>query len=75
MNQEASKSVRMGKEKAYLSVRLMCADLIEISIPLPLDCKMILMTILPMLRLIRYWEISVSGSVSTTQQRVDAVQH
>ena len=56
MNQEARKSVRMAKEKAYRSGRLWCDDLLKIDLSGPLDCKVILMTLLPMLRLIRSLE-------------------
>ena len=75
MKQEARKSVWMEKEKAYLSVRLRCAALLEISISAPLDCEVIFMMLLTMLRLIRSLEISISGALSTTQQREEAVQH
>ena len=66
MKQEARKSVQMAKEKAYLSGRLWCAALLEISIYAPLDCEVDLMRILPMLRSIRSLERSISGAVSTT---------
>ena len=75
INQDARKSVRMENDKAYLSGRLWCADLIEISLSATLDCKASLMMLLPMLWLILYLEISMSGAVSTTQQRADAVEH
>ena len=64
MKQETRTSVRMAKDKAYLSGRLRCAALIEIDISAPLDCEVILMTLLPMLRSIRSVEISISGAVS-----------
>ena len=51
-NQEARKSVRMAKEKAYLSGRLRCAAPLEISLSALLDREVILTTLLPMLRLI-----------------------
>ena len=54
----------MSKEKAYLSERLMCAALIEISPSAPLECEAILMTLLPILRLIHSLEISISGAMS-----------
>ena len=75
MNHEARKSVRMSKEKAYLSGRIRCAALLEISLSATLDWEVILMTLLPMFRLIRFLDISVSEAVPTTQQRVEAVQH
>jgi len=64
MKQETRKSVRMAKEKAYLSGRLRCAVLLEIALSAPLDCEVILMTLLPMLRSIRSLERSISGAVS-----------
>ena len=73
--QEARKSVRTEKEKAHLSGRLLCTYLIEISLSAPLDCEVILMALLPMLRLIRSLEISIYGVLSTTQQRAEEVQH
>ena len=63
MKQEARKSVRMAKDKAYLSGWLWCAALLEIALSAPLDCEVILMTLLPMLRLIRSSETSISGAV------------
>ena len=54
----------MTKEKAYLSGRLRCADLLEITIYAPLDCEGILMTLLPMLRSICFSERSIYGAVS-----------
>ena len=50
MKQKAQKFVRMAKDKAYLSGRLWCAALIEISLSASLDCEVILMILLPMLR-------------------------
>ena len=52
-NQEARKSVRMAKEKAYLSGRLRCAAPLEIYLSAPLDREVILTTLLPTLWLIR----------------------
>ena len=52
-NQEARKSVRMAKEKAYLSGRLRCAAPLEIYLSAPLDREVMLTTLLPTLRLIR----------------------
>ena len=75
MKQEARKSVRTENEKAYLSGRLQCADLIEISLSAPLDYEVSLMTLLPMLWLIRYMEKSMSGAISTTHQRSEEVEH
>ena len=73
--QEARKSVQMAKYMAYLSGRLWCAAQLEIALSAPLDCEVILMTLSPMLLLIRSLERSISGAVSTTHQRADAVQH
>ena len=75
MKQEARKSVRMAKDKVYLSGLLRCAALLEMDLSEPLDCEVILMTLLPMLCLIHSLEKSISGAVSTTQQRAEAVQH
>ena len=63
MKQEKRKSVRMAKEKAYLSGWLRCADLLEIALPTTLDCEVILMTLLPMLRSIPSLERSISRGV------------
>ena len=60
MKQEARKSVWVAKEKAYLSVRLRCAALLGIALSAPLDCEVILMTLLPMLWLICSLERSIS---------------
>ena len=73
MKQEAGKSVWMANNKAYLSGRLWCADLLEIALSAPLDCEVILMTLLPMIRLIRSLERSISGALSMTHQRAEAV--
>ena len=75
MNQEARKSVRIEKEKSHLSGRLRCADLLEIPLSTNLDCEVLLMTRLPILRLIHSLERSISGAMSTTQHRAEAVQH
>ena len=65
----------MTKEKAYLSGQLWCADLFDIDLSAPLDCEVILITILQMIWLICSLEISISGAVSMTQQRAEAVHH
>ena len=75
MNKEARNYVRMGKEKEYLSGRLRCSAMLEVSISATFVYEVILMTLLPMLRSIRSLEISISGAVPTTQQRVQSVQH
>ena len=67
--------MRMAKEKAYLSGRIWCADLLENYLSAPLDCEVILMTLLPTLRLILSFDRSISGAVSTTQKRAEAVKH
>ena len=74
MKQETRKSVRMTKDKPYLSGWLWCADLLEIALPATLDCEVILMTLLPMLRSIPSLERSISGGVSndTEEGRVSA---
>ena len=74
MKQEARKSVWIAKEKSYLSGRIRCAALLEISLSATLDLKLILMTLLSMLHLIRSLGRSISRAVSTTQQRAEAVQ-
>ena len=63
MKQEERKYVWMAKEKAYMSGQLRCAALLEIALSAPLECDMILMTLLPILWSIRYLEISISGAV------------
>ena len=75
MKQEARKSVWMAKEKAHLPGRLWCAALLEIALSTPLDCEAILMMHLQMIWPICYLEIPISGAVSTTQQRAEAVHH
>ena len=75
MKQEASKSVWVAKEKAYLSGKLQCAALLEISLSAPLDCQVILMTLLTMLWSINSLERSISLVVPTKQQKVESVQH
>ena len=67
--------MRMEKEKAYLSGRLWCDAMLEIALSAPLERKVILMILLPIIRSIRSLEISIYGVVSTTQQRAEAVQH
>ena len=75
MEQEARKSMCMEKEKACLSGWLRCAALLEITLSVPLDCEVILMTLLPMIWSIYSLERSISGAVSTTQEREEAVKH
>ena len=75
MKQNTRKYVCMAKDKAYLSGRLLCAALLAIYLSAPLECEVILMTILPMLWLIRSLEISISGVVSMKHQREEAVKH
>ena len=62
MKQEARKYVQMAKEWTYLSGWLRCAALIEIALSTPMDCEVIFMTLLPMLRLICSLERSISGA-------------
>ena len=71
MKQETRNSVWVEKEKAYLSGRLRCAALLEISLSGPLDCEVILMTLLPIHQSICSLERSIFGAVLTTQQRAD----
>ena len=75
IKQEASNSVWMAKEEAYLPGQIRCAALLEIALSTPLDCEIILMMFLTMLWLIRSLERSISGAVSMAQQRAEAVQH
>ena len=75
MKQESRKSMWMAKENAYLSGRLWCATLYETDLSAPFDCEVVLMTLLLMLWLTCSLEISIYGSVLTTQQRAEAVQH
>ena len=70
MKQEARKSVRVAKEKAYLSGRIWCAALLEMSLSSTLECKVILMTLLPILWLICSLEVSISGAVSTMKSNL-----
>ena len=66
-NQEARKSVRMAKEKAYLSGRLQCAALLEIALSAPLDYEVNLTTLLPMLRsILSFGEINIWSGVNET---------
>ena len=67
--------MHMAKDKAYLSGRLRCAALLEIAISAPLDCEVILMTLLPMIRLIRSLERLISEAVSTIKQRAEAMRN
>ena len=67
--------MRMAKENAYLSVRPQCAALLEISLSAPLDCEVVFMTLLPMLRLIHSLDISIYIAVSMTQHREETVKH
>ena len=62
-NQEARNSVRTEKEEAYLLGQLCCVTLLEITIFAPLEHKVVLMTLLPMLRLILSLERSIYGAV------------
>ena len=74
MNQEASKYVWMAKEKEYLSGRLHFVALLGISLIAPLDCEVILMTLLlivlvdPFLGKINIW----SGINDTEEGRDSA---
>ena len=70
---EARKSVWIAKDKAYLSGRLQCAALIKIALSEPLECEVILMSLVPMLWFIRSLERSISVAVSTTKHRAEAV--
>ena len=74
MKQEERESVRKAKENAYLSGRIWCASMLEIALSTPLDCEVILMTLLSMLHLIRSLQISISGAVSLTHQREESVK-
>ena len=75
MKQEASKSVGMSKEKAYLSGRILCASLLEFALSAPLYYEVIFMTPLKMLWSISYLERSIYGAVSMKQKRSEAVKH
>ena len=66
-NQEARKSVRMAKEKAYLSGRLWCASLLGIYLSAPLDCEVILITLLSALVDILPGEINIWSGVNDTE--------
>ena len=67
--------MRMAKENAYLSGQPQCAALLEISLSAPLDCEVVFMTLLPMLRSIHSLEISIYIAVSMTQHREETVKH
>ena len=75
MKKESRKYVRILIEKVYLSVHLSCAALLETAASATLDCEVILMSLLLMLRLITFLETSLPGLVSMTQQRAESVQH